>query len=496
MRSTKSDYIKSLIKNDSGFSLLNATSAHLIISFLYSVFRLNHIQALPSDEIETKLATFLQEHIDEIQSEEVGFQDLQAKARDYISEWCGQKQYLRRYYNKSSIPLVELSAGVERVFNWIENCEPKEFVGTQSRFQTILLQLRELNQNINTDPETRIQKLKEQRAEIDREIKEIQKTGIVKTYTKIEIAEWIGEIDRNSRELLSDFRQVEANFRSIMQEIYKKQSETENTRGNILGYTLDTDRKLRLSPQGQSFSSFWNFLSQDTNNEISSVTESIISNSAEKDEFLLNLKNYLYEAGHKIIEQNRTLTDRINRILQQQTATERKQFSNLTSDIKKEMHKFVSKVVENKNFESEIGTKDFMKVETKPNLFFPQSRNLSLPEIEREFVSVQHFDQENSSSMDSALNDLLSQFYVDEKLLLKQIEDYRKNHNIENGKTFTLKDVIQEYPIQKGLEELLTWFSIAQNLSGTVIVRNETDEIEVEKENEIIKIKIPKMIFS
>lgn len=510
MQVANPSYIKSLIKNDAGFILLRSTSAHLIISFLYEIFRVSHKTVVSSDEIESKFAAFLSEHLDEenefAKDSETEFEnddilslqkefDLQTRARKYINSWCSEeKQYLKRYYNQNRISVVELSPSIERLFNYIENSVPKSFVGTDSRFQTILFQLRDLDQHVNANPETRIKELKNQKKKIEDEIQNIQKTGEVHTYSKVEIEERLAEISRSSRDLLSEFRQVEENFSVILKEIYKKQSEDSSSRGTILGYTLDTDKKMWASPQGQSFSSFWNFISQDRDNEITNLTHDIAKNASEtsatNDEFLLYLKRYLYDAGHKIIEQNRTLTDRLNRVLQQQISGEKQQITRLTSEIKKLMHDYTKKVSEEKINLSQEEMLAFMKIGGKPNVYFPQSRKPVLWEKETVFSKIeikeQTFDPRNFS-------ELFNQFYIDEKVLLAHIADFKKATG-ENQ--FTLCELVKKFPIQKGLSELVAYFALAGKQSGITIQEEKQDEVVFEKSDSLVKVKVPRLIFS
>lgn len=220
MRNTKSGHIKNLLKNECAFRLLRSPSAHLVISFLYETFRVKNISSIPSSEIENSFAVFLQNHKDEERFLEEDFSeetensdlseigrlkesfDIQIRAKKYINAWCSEERgFIRRYYNQEGTPVIELSPGIERLFTFLDESEPKEFVGTESRFRTILFQLRELNQNINADAETRIAALKQKKKEIDEEIKQIQTTGTVKTYSAVQVHETLEEILRNSRSL-------------------------------------------------------------------------------------------------------------------------------------------------------------------------------------------------------------------------------------------------------------------------------------------------------
>ena len=497
--------ISKLLLSDSALLLLRTRSSLFILPFLYENFRKANLATIPSDELETSLASFLQEHKEDEQVLESELEDTAAgelkesadfhsRARKYISLWCSdEKEYIRRYYNAQNIPVVELTPSMERLFTFLEEIEPKKFVGTESRFRTILFQLRELYQNINEDPETRIETLKKQKKQIDDEIKEIQKTGVVKTYTSVQVQERIEEIIRNSRSLLGEFRQVEENFRTILQEIYKKQSEIEATKGSILGYTLDTDAKMRESAQGQSFSSFWNFIAQDKENEIARLSRSITQNVTDEEgiqketsDFLLYLKRNLYNSGQKIIEQNRTLTERLNRILRQENANERLQVKALTTEIKALMRDYTDKFADAK---TEL-TDRAMAVQTKAALFFPQARKPVLPEKTSEFSEIKSFDSEEAELTD--LSELFNQFYIDEKELYAHIEDFRS----QTGKNqFTLKELTDAFPIQKGLSELIAYFGIANKEKFVGIEREKSDEISYQKDERTITVRVPRMVF-
>ncbi len=513
MNALSSQNVQHLLKSESSFILLRSRSAHVVISFLYSQFREKNYSVISSDELEINFASFLKNHQDyeTVLEQDVGESDaslfklqetvdLQIRARKYIQSWCSdEKGYIRRYFNKDSVLVVELSPSIERLFTFLDESKPKSFVGTESRFRTILHQLRELNQNINEDVEFRLSVLRKRRAELDEEINQIEATGEVKTYTSVQIQERFEEIIRNSRSLLGEFRQVEENFREILQGIYKRQSELETTKGTILGYTLDTDAKMRESSQGQSFSSFWNFIAQDTENEIANLAHDIVQAIEEREndvyildkgniDFLLQLKRNLYNAGHKIVEQNHTLAEKINRVLKQQSANERQQIKELTTEIKQLIHIYTDKYGDAKTGISE----DCMTVPpARPTeMNFPQARKLVIPEKNSDFDAIQTYKQEDVGFLD--VSELFTQFYIDEKELLNQIAEYKKQNP---NKQFTLQELIESYPIQKGLSELIAWYGIANKDDMITIDFTKHDIISYKKNDELLKVKVPRMIF-
>ncbi|MCK9170945.1 MAG: DUF3375 domain-containing protein [Treponema sp.] len=511
MHNTSAGYFSSLIAQDAGMKLLRSHAAHLTISFLYGTFREKHVQVIPSGELESQLAVFLQEHRNEelLLDEEMGddssvqfaadfsakkelFNDLQIKAKLLVSLWCSdEKAYIRRYHSAEGIPVVELSASVERLFTWLENSEPTQFVGTESRFQNILLQLRDLKEHTTEDPAARIAELREAQRKIDEEIREIKSTGRAQTYSAVQIRERLESISRSSRELLGDFRQIEDNFRSILQEIYREQSEVEATRGTILGYTLDTNHKMRVSPQGQTFSSFWDFISQDSDDEIGTLVNAILDSAETKDTgwsdtFLTHLKLYLYQAGHKIVEQNRVLTDRINRILSQQEVNERRLVTQLTADIKKEMLVYLPRV----DSGAAQVPPDFLSVEGRPELFFPQARYPVFPLQTNDFTEMHRFDEQTIDP--SSLRELFTQFYIDEKVLQKHAAEFRSG---KNGGQFTLAELITTYPVEKGLAEIVAWYGMAEHTDRMQVLPDRTDVIQFNRNGSVVSVTVPRMLF-
>jgi len=499
MKNSSLEYFTHFLKTDSGANLLRAKSAAFVITFLYNEFRVDHVPFILADDFESHLVSFLQNNVIDVETlliseeeapQEVLLGDIQAKAKFLVSYWCSEnKNYIKRYYSHNKNFVIELHASIERLFTWLESCEPEEFVGTESRFQDILFQLRNLKTNMDQNPELRIAELKKEKKRIDDEIQRIKESGRAETFTPVQIQERLLNISRSSRELLGDFRQVGENFKQILNDIYREQTETNATKGEILGYTLDTNRQLKLSPQGQSFSTFWKFISQDSDNEINTLIESIIISQADRglvysDVFLSRLKHYLYQEGHKIIEQNRQLTDKINRVLSRQEQDEYQRVKELSNEIKSLVKALFSK-------EKKLPEQCAMEIEGKAEIYAPQARYPVLKSEETIFTEMESFNSRQINQ--EALKDVFNQFYIDEKLLLSYADEFRKKMN---GKQFTLAEMLISYPIEKGLAEIITWFSIAENDTRIIIQKEKNDSIEYNKNGDLIKVKLPRMVFS
>ena len=498
---TDSNYFENLIKNDPGYTLLRANSASLVISFFYQEFIIYNKLSVLAADMEIHLDTFLSDHKEEltdfdaensdesIEDEFSEKKDRKQKVRGYIEKWC-KNGYLLRYYNSDRESVLELTQSILKLFSWIDDLKPKKFIGTESQFKTILDQLHDLYQHITEDTASRIKALKQEKAEIEKEIKRLEEGGKVESYTPVQIFEMLDLCLRNGKDLLNDFRQVEDNFRIAGSEIYKKQSELNYSKGDILGFALDTDAKLRQSPQGQSFDAFWKFIAEDNDNEINTIANSIIEKVASSSEinqfdtidtdFLLNFKKNLFEAGSKIIDTKRGITDKLSRVLQQNQNGNYQKLNSLINDIKKLANeKFKSEDYENQ--------KDFMKFDTRPQI--TRAYVPVLPNLQNDFDEMESFDSSDFEISD--YNDLLKQFYVDRKELINNINEYRKTHNYQ----FTLGELLTEYPIKKGMAELSVYYDLIHTEKGMVVDETSKEQIQYFSKDTIIKVTVPKLII-
>ncbi|NCC65718.1 MAG: DUF3375 family protein, partial [Spirochaetia bacterium] len=159
--------VEHLIRSDGGLTLLSRRNAPKIIAFLYGVFKVQQRKTLEQSHLEQLLAGFLLMH-DGLEDESVEEQeeleenDYQIKAKNLILFWCNANNgFLFRYYDENNIETLELSAGLERLFRFLEEVQDAKhlFVGTESRFAQIIEGFKELDVNTIDDPTSRIEEL-------------------------------------------------------------------------------------------------------------------------------------------------------------------------------------------------------------------------------------------------------------------------------------------------------------------------------------------------
>jgi hypothetical protein len=237
--------------------LLRSDNAAMVMGFLFRAFKAQHRAVLPEGQLRTMLDAYL-EQLRETEPEKYTM-----SAAQYLALWCDNAhQYLRKYLlEDSDEPQFELTAGSEKALLWMEQLSGStEFVGTESRLDSIFKGLDDLLRNTTSDVDTRIKQLEADAARIREEIDRIRVAGFAPTYTPVQINERFAQMLTTARELLSDFRRVEDNFKRIAQEIAEQHAKPGITKGAIVGHMLDADEALRHSEQGQSFYAFWNLL--------------------------------------------------------------------------------------------------------------------------------------------------------------------------------------------------------------------------------------------
>jgi hypothetical protein len=192
--------LEQLIENAPTIKLLRMRTAPLLISFLYAEFKNRNRITIPSYELTSRLADYLEQMYDKtlVSSEKGG---ALTAARKYIDQWCSEEnRYITRYPDENGEPMHELTPSVERVFQWLESLQKREFVGTESRFKDIYRRLQELIDNTSDDPKRKIEELEAKKRDINAQIALIKKTGKTDTYNDTQIKERFYDISKTARD--------------------------------------------------------------------------------------------------------------------------------------------------------------------------------------------------------------------------------------------------------------------------------------------------------
>jgi hypothetical protein len=142
---------------------------------------------------------------------------------------------------------------------------------------TVFALLREIAEGTQIDPETRIAELEKRKAAFEAEIAQIRK-GNIPLLDPTQIKDRFQQIAATARSLLSDFRAVEQNFRSLDRAVRERIATFEGAKGTLLEEIFSQRDAIAGSDQGRSFRAFWDFLmSPARQEELSALLDTIFA---------------------------------------------------------------------------------------------------------------------------------------------------------------------------------------------------------------------------
>jgi hypothetical protein len=481
--------VNNILHNSISVKLIRAQNAPLIISFLYKEFKEGNCFVIPHIELLPKLSDFIEyantKGFSPTDTEELNENNVE-KAKKYLDNWTEQG-FLRKYPDENGEHVYELTGDAEKAINWIDSLRKREFVGTESRFKDIFHKLQSLLENSTDDPQAKIRDLERQKVLIENEIRQIKISQHVPVYNDTQIKERFYEINKLAKDLLGDFREVEQNFKDIIRTIYEKQSDRNYTKGNILGYALDALDELKQKDQGKSFYAFWHFLVNNQSQEEFRVLIDdvyVLLNKRnipyEDDRFLKRLKSMLYQAGKKVVESNKQLSAKLNKILSERNMVEGRRTMELIADIRNTALRIYKSPPKDDAFIYIDGDTDLFSTMARPltETLHEETEKAIPTQVPAFDLTALHFEN------------LFNQFTVNKQELQENINTFLKAK-----KQVSLAEIVKNKPIKKGLSEVLTYMSIASQSNKHII--SQTDYVLIDiGQNPKRTVKIPQIIFT
>ena len=478
--------IVDILNTSPSVALLRAYHCDIILEFLTSV--LDETSAISQENLINHLSEYLNDQSVNLEEGDINtaFESCEEKAERYIKKWT-DSGYLTNYTNEEGEILYQLSSHTCKVIDWLRSLKREEYIGTESKFKFIIDQLRVLVENTNENKEQRIQMLEKKKLEIEQKIQRLQMDDDVEVFDEYQIVPRFLEINKRAKELLSDFKDVDDNFKIIIKEIYQKQIDSNLSKGGILQSTFDALDEMKASPQGKSFYAFWEFLmAQDLQSELDDLIEELFNTLEERniennDLFLKNMVNYLYKSGIKVYESNDRMAKKLSHIIHD------------NEDAKSDLTRQIIQDIKNNLIEiAKTGKKPeiALTVDDGLDINIPLERKLTF--AINDTAEYTQKPEINALSIDdlNELGKVLGRTYVDRKALEKNI----RNILTERSQT-TIADIVQQHPLQKGLSELFAYFSVLSRFPNKSInsEKQQTIVFDAAQNRQII---IPEIIIS
>lgn len=474
------------LKSAPSLKLLRSRNAPLILSFLYSQFKEQGEISISNEKLTNQLAWYLEElnYSDEDDDLTSFGSDNYERAKKYIESWTNDN-FLRNYIDDIEKTVYNvLTQHTERVFQMLDLLQERKFVGTESKFKDIFHKLKELVDNNTENPKKKIEELEERKKKIDEEIRRIRRDGNVVKFEDYQIQSRFEDISRLTNELIGDFKEVEDIFKMITRDIYEKQSQYDLSKGRILHYTFDALDTLKKSDQGKSFYAFWNFLidedSQDTLKMLIKQVSDILEDRGIEynNRNLKRIKTILFQSGRKVLDSNNLLAEKLTRVIAEKHLLESRKIRETMAEIKQISLRLIEhKIPENYGIEIELEAKIDM----------PMERKLGEEKIIPEFdITPETF---NSKADLESMSNLFNPDSINIKELIGNI-----NSLLTDKQQVTLEQVIEKYPISKGLSELIGYISLISS-SEKYFVNEEISDLLLFDVEENKYLKMPQIIY-
>ena len=472
------------LNNSPSVKLLKMRSAEFFLAFVTSVF--DEQMAIGEEKLQMLLENRLDNQREDITDEDINIETLgesnETKAKRLIKEWT-DKGLFANYQNEDGEIIYELSSHTSKVIDWVTSLKKEEYIGTESKFKTLFSQLKDLVEFSNEDREKRLELLRQKKEDIERQNESLEMGEEIEVYEDYQIEPRYNSLNKLAKELLSDFKEVDDNFKKIIKQIYKRQTENEGKK-DILNYIFDAYAELKDSQQGKSFYAFWEFLlSSELQKEWDELTDLLYKtldkrNIDSKDKFLKEMKKHLFDAGEKVSKTNDRMSEKLSLIIRNNGNSDTQATKQVINDIKK----MLLNTAQNK--ERNNTSLNYEVIE----LNLPTERQLNLtPKQEVEYNNIPTEADLDINELER-IDKLYNYHQIDRRILRKRIDIILR----ENTQT-TLAEVIeQNNGIEKGLSELFGYIAILKEYK-TIVSDNRTQEIIFSKNKTIT---IPEIIIT
>jgi len=473
------DTLELLRQNHPAWRLLCAQHAPLVAGFLHRVFIVPNVRSLSQIDLVEALEDALF-----VLREQLGAEVFPGTAQSYLNDWAeNDKGWLRKFYPPGTDePHFDLTPATEKALAWLESLTERTFVGTESRLLTLFELLRQMSEGSQRDPQLRIAELRKRRNDLDAEMERIL-AGDIPLLDDTALKDRFQQFLQLARELLTDFREVEHNFRTLDRRTRERITLWAGSKGALLEKIMGERDAIADSDQGKSFRAFWDFLmSQSRQEELSRLLEQVLSLppiQAMHPEPRLQRVHYDWlEAGEHTQRTVAKLSEQLRRFLDDQAWLENRRIMDILHSI--ENHALALRE------KSPPGA--FMPLdETAATIELPLERPLYRPSFKPIIAGV--VLDEGDADVDTAA--LYAQVVVDRAELTRNIRQ-----ELQARSQISLTEVVARHPLRHGLTELVAYLQLAGAWPKTAVDEDVREQVRWQSDTGVRRrATLPRIIF-
>lgn len=439
--------LDSLRAHHPAWRLLRSDHAPLVVSFLHRVFVVPNVRVMAAADLVEALE-------DELYGlrQQLGEAAFPKPALDYLNDWAApDKGWLRKFYRTGTDEAqFDLMPATEKAIAWLAGLSERQFVGTESRLLTLFELLKQMSEGSEADPAKRVADLRRKRDAIDREMARVM-AGELPLLDDTGLKDRFQQFVQGARELLSDFREVEHNFRLLDRRVRERIALWEGGKGALLEQIMGERDAIGDSDQGKSFRAFWDFLlSSQRQEELSALLDRVLALPAVAelgpDPRTRRVHYDWLEAGEHTQRTVAQLSQQLRRFLDDRAWLENRRIMDI-------LHGIESKALALRD--QPPGGVLMEMAEPRAEIGLTLERPLFTP-AERPVLADLVLEAGDGDIDPAALFD---QVVVDKARLTRHIR-----HALQDRAQVSLRELVAEQPLQQGLAELVAYLQLG---SGT-----------------------------
>lgn len=443
------DFLQTLRRNHPAWRLLCADQAPLLAAFFYREFLAAHRRGIETEEILQDLDLFLYDV-----SQQTG--ELAGRTpQEYLDRWTEQG-WLRKYAWHDAW-YYDLTATAQKAVDWLVSLHQRAFVGTESRLHTVFGLLQEIARDTDTDAARRADWLRGEIARLQAELAQVEATGKVQPrLNELQVKERFLQAESTATALLADFREVEENFRMLTQQVRDEIVQWEKGKGELLAKVFQESDVIRDSEQGRSFAAFWRYLMAAQQQETFRATLRQISEVPAVQKLLP--EHPLSDIGPQWLQAAAAVQQTIGQLSAQIRRYVNEDYLQQEKAIYQRIANIERLAVDVRQGGS-LPKGDFLAIDAAaPAVVMPMERKLfAVPRP----TKLENRTLTQGDASGGKLTPLFQQVSIDPQKLRQQIRDVRGTRP-----EVSLKEVLQAYPLQQGITELLAYLVLASHKEG------------------------------
>lgn len=471
------DDIDRLWERHPAWRLMRARNAPLVLSFLGQYFIENNRGAAPAGHLVSALDDYLY-NLHRADSERYT-----ADPAVYLEDWASPESgWLRRYYPAASDEVhYEATPSLYKVYGWIESLRTRSFIGTESRLHTVVDLLRQIVHGSQTDPDSRIAELERRRDGIEAELAEAR-LGNFAVLNDTALRDRYQQVSTTARELLSDFREVEENFRLLDRSTREKIASWDRGKGELLNDLVSSRTDISSSDQGRSFQAFSDYLlSEGSQVELAALLTTVQRMpQLVADQRLRTVHHDWSDAAERTQQTVRNLSEQLRRFLDDQVWVENRRVIDLVRLIE------AAALVVRDTPPRDLGLGLEVDEPGVP-IALPLERPLYDPQPDVVVDSMLSPDELDIAELD----DLFAQRFVDTARLAENIRAVVPPRTVA-----ALDDIIAVYPVQEGVAEILGYLTLDDGEISVDVRDDETTIDYVDASGEAKRVRMRKVMVT